>query len=63
MGSPSGPWQMFYELKWLEQCPSEFKPIFYRRYVDDILFCLNQLNISQNFMHNLIHVILLCFFI
>ena len=26
----------FYEVKWLEQCPKEFKPFFYRRYVDDI---------------------------
>ena len=26
----------FYKVKWLEQCPKEFKPIFYRRYVDDI---------------------------
>ena len=26
----------FYETKWLEQCPNEFKPVFYRRYVDDI---------------------------
>ena len=23
-------------MKWLEQCPNEFKPAFYRRYVDDI---------------------------
>ena len=30
----------FCEKKWLEQCPPEFKPVFYRRYVDDtfILF-------------------------
>ena len=27
---------LFYELKWLEQCPGEFKPAFYRRYADDI---------------------------
>ena len=26
----------FYEIKWLEQCPKEFKPVFYRRYVDGI---------------------------
>ena len=26
----------FYEVEWLEQCPNEFKPVFYRRYVDDI---------------------------
>ena len=26
----------FYEMKWLEQCPNKFKPVFYRRYVNDI---------------------------
>ena len=41
MGSPLGPtmanaFLSFYEVKWLEQCPKEFKPVFYRRYVDDI---------------------------
>ena len=25
----------FYEMKWLGQCPNEFKSVFYRRYVDD----------------------------
>ena len=25
----------FYDKKWLEQCPDKFKPIYYRRYVDD----------------------------
>ena len=41
MGSPLGPtmanvFLSFYEMKWLEQCPNEFKPLFYRKYVDDI---------------------------
>ena len=41
MESPLGPtmanvFLSFYETKWLEQCPNEFKPVFYRRYVDDI---------------------------
>ena len=41
MGSHLGPtmanvFLAFYEMKWLEQCPNEFKPVFYRRYVDDI---------------------------
>ena len=41
MGSPLGPtmanvFLSFYEIKWLEQCPNEFKLVFYRRYVDDI---------------------------
>ena len=26
----------FFEIKWLEQCPNEFKTAFYRGYVDDI---------------------------
>ena len=41
MGSALGPtmanvFLSFYEIKWLEQCPKEFKPVYYRRYVDDI---------------------------
>ena len=41
MGSPLGPtlanaFFCFYERKWLEKSPLEFKPVFYRRYVDDI---------------------------
>ena len=41
MGSPLGPtmanvFLSFYEIKWLEQCPKEFKSVFYRRYVDDV---------------------------
>ena len=41
MDSPLGPtlanvFLCFNERKWLEECPSEFKPVFYRRYVDDI---------------------------
>ena len=38
MGSPLGPtmanvFLSFYEVKWLEQCPKEFKPVFRGRYV------------------------------
>ena len=40
MGSPLGPvlansFLAIHEEKWLEECPSEFKPILYKRYVDD----------------------------
>jgi hypothetical protein len=40
MGNPLGPifadiFLSFYEEKWLHECPIDFKPIFYRRYVDD----------------------------
>ena len=42
MGSPLGitmanVFLSFCEMKWLEQCPNEFKPVFYRRYVDNIV--------------------------
>ena len=45
MGSPLGPtmaniFLQFYVMKWLEQCPNEFKPAFYRRIVDIYFFVL-----------------------
>ena len=49
---------LFYKFKLLEQYPNEFKPFFYKRYVDDNFFYLNQLNISQRFMQILIYFIL-----
>ena len=41
MGLPLGPslanaFLCHYEKLWLDSCPPEFKPIVYRRYVDDI---------------------------
>ena len=41
IGSPLGTttenvFLSFYEIKWLEQCPKEFKPVFCRTYVNDI---------------------------
>ena len=41
MRSPLGPtlanlFLVHYKSKWLENCPQQFKPQFYRRYVDDI---------------------------
>ena len=40
MGSPSGPtlaniFLCFHEQIWLDNCPVEFKPVIYRRFVDD----------------------------
>jgi hypothetical protein len=40
MGSPLGPlfaniFLSFHEKSWLADCPSNFKPLFCRRYVDD----------------------------
>ena len=41
MGSPSGPtlanvFLYHHRKKWLNDCPNNFKPVFYNRYVDDI---------------------------
>ena len=41
MGSPLGPtlanaFLCFHEQIWLNECPDEFKPAYYRRYIDDI---------------------------
>ena len=41
MGSPLGPtlanaFLCHYEKEWLDNCPIHFKPIIYKRYVDDI---------------------------
>ena len=40
MGLPLGPtfaniFMSYHERRWLDDCPTNFKPIFYRRYVDD----------------------------
>ena len=42
MGCPLGPalaniFMCSFESKWLRDCPNDFKPVFYRRYVDNIL--------------------------
>ena len=41
MGSPLGPtlanlFLVYYEHIWLEKCPLQFQPKYYRRYVDEI---------------------------
>ena len=46
MGSPLGPTDAnaffcFYEKMWLKQCPDKFKPVYYRRHVDDIFVLFN----------------------
>ena len=32
----------FHEEKWMSDCPSEFAPVFYRRYVDDCFLIFNE---------------------
>ena len=65
MGSPLGPslanaFLSYHEKNWLNNCPQGFKPVFYRRYVDDIfiLFKSNDhLKYFQDFL-NSCHIII-----
>ena len=46
MGSPLGPtlantFLVYHEKNWLENCPVEYRPLYYRRYVDDIFVLFN----------------------
>ena len=47
MGSPLGPtlanvFMCHFENIWLENCPAYFKPIVYRRFVDDTFYSFEQ---------------------
>ena len=58
MGSPLGPllanvFMCFSEKKWLSNCPGEFKPIYYRRYVDDSFVIFKAREHAQQFLHYL----------
>ena len=39
----------FHEMKWLEQCPNKFKPVFKKRYVDDIFVLFESAEHLSNF--------------
>ena len=60
MGSPLGPTLAkkklsHFEKIWLEQCPLQFKPVYYRRYVDDIFLLFksrDDVNKFQNFLNS-----------
>ena len=44
---------VYYESKWLEDCPQQFKPQFYRRYVDDIFLMFKvRLSSFRKFLPN-----------
>ena len=60
MGSPLGPTPAkailcHYERKWLNECPSQFKPVVYKRYVDDIFVLFKSkehLKLFVNYMNS-----------
>ena len=37
------------EMKWLNECPEKFKPVFYKRYVDDIFVLLKSPEYQHQF--------------
>lgn len=56
MGSPLGPtfaniFMCFLESTFLDQCPSHFKPVFYRRYVDDTFLLFKDKSHSTMFLN------------
>ena len=58
MGSPLGPllanvFMCFSESKWLDDCPSSFKPLYYRRYVDDTFVLFRSRDHVQPFLQYL----------
>ena len=54
MGSPLGPtlaniFMNFYEKHWLNDCPLDIKPKYYRRYVDDIFVLCDSIEHLEKF--------------
>ena len=54
MGNPLGPtlanaFLSFHEKTWLQNCPLEFRPKFYRRYVDDIFVLFDNIEQAEKF--------------
>ena len=54
IGSPLGPalaniFMCNFENKWLKDCPHSLKPVFYRRYVDDIFVLFSSLDQAEKF--------------
>ena len=54
MGSPLGPalaniFMCSFENKWLKDCPHSLKPVFYRRYVNDIFVLFFFLDQAEKF--------------
>ena len=60
MGSPLGPtlanaFMCHMERRWLSECPIDFKPLFYRRYVDDtflVFKCPTHINLFLTYLNS-----------
>ena len=55
MGSPLGPalaniFMCNFENKWLKDCRHSLKPVFYRRYVDDIFVLFSSLDQAEKYL-------------
>ena len=64
MGSPLGSifaniFLSYYEQMWLKNCPCEFKPVMYKRYVDDTFLLFRSKITLKNFKVTLIANILI----
>ena len=58
MGSPLGPtlasvFLCYHEKIWLQNCPCEFKPVIYRRYVDDVFLLFRSKHHIEKFRNYL----------
>ena len=59
MGSPLGPtlaniFLCYHESNWPKDCPKNLKPIYYKRYGDDIFVLFNKPEHAQFFLENII---------
>ena len=58
VGSPLGPtltnlFLVYYEHKWLENCPLQFRPTYYHRYVDNIFLMFESRDHVQKFLKHI----------
>ena len=58
MGNPLGPtlanaFLSFHEQNWLKNCPKEFQPVLYKRYVDDIFVLFENIDQANKFKNYL----------
>ena len=59
MGSPLGPtlaniFLCHWEEIWLEKCPLKFKPLYYKRYMDDTFLLFSSINIKSSSLISLL---------